>query len=104
MPKTSKYPRLRTKVYRGAAGQVYAYYVYDMRPEGKPDIRLGTDHAEAIQKWDELHNQRPRTVGRLQEAFERWRRHPPLLRPEPDPHRTGVRRDGLGRNHPADLA
>jgi hypothetical protein len=73
MPKTSKYPRLRTKVYRGAAGQVYAYYVYDMRPEGKPDIRLGTDHAEAIQKWDELHNQRPRTVGRLQEAFERWR-------------------------------
>lgn len=73
MPKLTKYPRLRTKVYRGKAGQAYVYFTYDMRPEGKPDIRLGTDHAHAIKRWDELHNQKPRTLGRLQEAFDRFR-------------------------------
>lgn len=72
MPKATKYPRLRTKVYRGAGGQAYVYYVYDMRPEGKPDIRLGKDYADAIRQWDELHNKKPRTIGRLQEAFDRW--------------------------------
>ncbi len=73
MPKITKYPRLRTKVYRGKSGQAYVYYLYDMRPDGKPDIRLGTDHAEALRQWDELHNKKPRTIGRLQEAFDKWR-------------------------------
>lgn len=73
MPKVSKYPRLRTKRYKGASGQAYAYYVYDMRPDGKPDIRLGKDFAAAVLQWDELHNKRPRVAGRLQEAFNRWR-------------------------------
>lgn len=73
MPKVTKYPRLRTKVYKGKGGQAYVYYTYDMRPEGEPDIRLGADYAEAIAKWDELHNHKPRIVGRLQEVFERWR-------------------------------
>lgn len=73
MPKITKYPRLRTKVYKGKSGQAYVYYLYDMRPEGKADIRLGTDHAAALKQWDELHNHRPRTIGRLQEAFDRWR-------------------------------
>lgn len=73
MPKTSKYPRLRTKTYKGKSGQAYAYYVYDMRPEGKKDIRLGKDWEAAKTKWDELHNHKPRTIGRLQEAFDRWR-------------------------------
>lgn len=72
MPKVTKHPRLRAKTYKGAAGQRYTYYVYDMRPEGKPDIRLGKDFAHAVERWDELHNKRPRTVGRLQEAFDRW--------------------------------
>lgn len=72
MPKITKYPRLRTQVRRGASGQVYVYYLYDMRPEGKPDIRLGKDHAEALRQWDELHNKKPRTIGRLQEAFDKW--------------------------------
>lgn len=72
MPKVTKYPRLRTKVYKGKGGKAYVYYVYDMRKEGKPDIRLGTDHAKALLKWDELHNQRPQTIGRLEEAFARW--------------------------------
>ncbi|RGE46264.1 integrase [Comamonas testosteroni] len=43
-----------------------------MRKEGKSDIRLGTDYEKALQKWDELHNQRPQTIGRLEEAFARW--------------------------------
>lgn len=72
MAKSTKYPRLRTHVRRGKAGQAYVYYAYDMRPEGKPDIQLGKDHAEAIKQWDELHHKRPRTIGRLQEAFDRW--------------------------------
>lgn len=74
MPKKTLYPRLRTKVYRGKGGQAYVYYVYDMRPDGEADIRLGTDYAVAIAKWDELHNHRPRTIGTLQEAFDRWRK------------------------------
>lgn len=73
MPKITKYPRLRTKVYKGRSGQAYVYYLYDMRPEGKPDIRLGTDHAAALKQWDELHNHKPRIIGLLQEAFEKWR-------------------------------
>lgn len=73
MPKLTKYPRLRTKVYKGVSGQAYVYYVYDMRPDGLPDIRLGRDHAKAIEQWDQLHNKKPRTIGRLQEAFDRWR-------------------------------
>lgn len=72
MPKTTRYPRLRTKVYRGANGQVYVYYTYDMRPEGKPDVRLGSDRDRALKKWDELHNQRPTLVGTIEEAFADW--------------------------------
>lgn len=71
--KKSKYPRLRTKVYKGRGGQVWVHYVYDMRPDGKPDIRLGTDYAAAVAQWDKLHNHLPRTIGLLQEAFNRWR-------------------------------
>lgn len=72
MPKIIKYPRLRAKIHKGRAGQVYVYYVYDMRPEGKKDIRLGKDYESAIAQWDELHNNRQRIVGRLEEAFKRW--------------------------------
>ena len=72
MPKITKYPRLRTKVYRGKGGQAYVYYSYDMRPDGKGDIRLGTDYDKAIEHWEMLHNKKPLTIGRLQEAFDRW--------------------------------
>lgn len=74
MPKITKYPRLRTKVYRGKGGQAYIYYIYDMRPDGKSDIRLGTDYAKALEQWELLHNKKPLTIGRLNEAFERWER------------------------------
>lgn len=72
MPKVTQYPRLRTHVRKGKAGRVYVYYVYDMRPEGKPDVALGKDRDEAIAKWEELHLKRPRVKGRLEEAFLRW--------------------------------
>jgi hypothetical protein len=72
MPKITKYPRLRTKVYKGKSGQAYVYYLYDMRPEGKPDIRLGTDHAVALRMWQELHNEKPQKIGRIIEAMDRW--------------------------------
>ena len=44
-----------------------------MRGTGKPDINLGTDYAAAIQQWEKLHNHLPLTVGRVQEAADRWR-------------------------------
>lgn len=72
MPKLTNYPRLRTKVYKGKGGQAYVYYVYDMRPDGKPDVRLGKDYDQAVRIWDQLHNQVPLTIGRLEEAFKRW--------------------------------
>lgn len=73
MPKVTKYPRLRSHVRKNKAGKVRAYYFYDMRPDGTLDIALGTDYAEALQKWEELHEHRPRAAGRLQEAINRWR-------------------------------
>ena len=72
MPRQSKYPRLRTKVYKGRCGQRYVYYVYDMRPEGKPDVRLGKDYARALEMWERLHSHIPLTIGRLEEAFARF--------------------------------
>ena len=71
--KKSKYPRLRSKTYKGAGGQVWTYYTYDMRGTGKPDVRLGTDHAQAVEQWKKLHLDQPLTLGRVQEAIERWR-------------------------------
>jgi hypothetical protein len=71
--KPSKYPRLRTKTGKGAGGQVWVSYVYDMRGTGKKDVRLGTDFAKAIEQWHKLHNHIPLTVGRIQEAMDRWR-------------------------------
>ena len=68
-----KYPRLRTKTYKGKGGQSWAYYVYDMRGTGKKDVRLGTDYAQALQQWHKLHNHIPLTVGRIQEAIDKWR-------------------------------
>jgi hypothetical protein len=71
--KASKYPRFRSITRKGRAGQVWVYYRYDMRPEGKPDIQLGTDYAAAIAQWERLHKHLPLTIGRVQEAIDRWR-------------------------------
>ena len=71
--KKSKYPRLRTKVYRGKNGQSYSYYVYDNRGNGVPDVRLGTDYKTAVAMWENLHNRVPLTIGRIQQAVDKWR-------------------------------
>ena len=71
--KASKYPKFRSITRKGRGGQVWVYYRYDMRGTGKSDINLGTDYAAAIQQWEKLHNHLPLTVGRVQEAADRWR-------------------------------
>lgn len=48
------------------------YHFYDRHLIGEPDLPLNTDFDEAIKKWDELHNQAPRLVRTLEEAFARW--------------------------------
>lgn len=73
MPKTTKHPRLRTLVRKGAGGQVWVYYYYDMRTEGKPDVPLGKDHGVALRRWEELHHKQPARAGLLAEAMVAWR-------------------------------
>lgn len=68
----NKYPRLRTHTRKGKSGQVWTWWTYDQRPHG-PEISLGSDYATALEKWNELHNKKPLTIGRLQEAINRWR-------------------------------
>jgi hypothetical protein len=72
VPKLTQYPRLRVHVRKGKNARVYTYFFYDMRGEGVPDIALGRDREEAIAKWDELHNNKPRIKGTMEEAFLRW--------------------------------
>ena len=72
MPKKSKYPGLHVRVKKGKNGQVYTYYSYDMRSQGKPDIQLGTDRGDAIRQWQILKDGKTITKGRLMEAFDRW--------------------------------
>lgn len=71
--KKTKHPRLRAKSYKTVGGRVLTYYVYDMRGTGKKDIRLGTDYATALEQWQKLHLDQPLTIGRLQEAIDKWR-------------------------------
>lgn len=75
MPKVVPHPRLRSHTRKSKSGKVRVYYFYDMRPDGKADIPLGTDYAEAIEAWTSLHEHKPRTIGRLQEAIDRWRQY-----------------------------
>lgn len=72
MPKLSKYPRLRTHVRKGADGRVFVYYYYDRRADGLPDVNLGKDREQALAKWDEIHNHKPRIKGTMEEAFLRF--------------------------------
>ena len=67
---TGLHPRLRSHSRRRKSGKVVTYYFYDRRPEGLPDIPLGTDYDAALRQWDEIHNRQPRIAGTLMEAFE----------------------------------
>lgn len=71
--KKTKYPNLRTHVRRGKSGQVWTYWAYDRRAEGLPELPLGSDYAKAIQQWRHLHEHVPLTIGRLQQAIDKWR-------------------------------
>jgi predicted DsbA family dithiol-disulfide isomerase len=71
--KKSKYPRLRAKSYKTVGGRVLTYYVYDMRGTGEKDVRLGADYAQALEKWHQLSQHIPLSVGRVQEAIDKWR-------------------------------
>jgi hypothetical protein len=62
-------------VRKGARGQVWAYYYYDRRPEGLPDINLGKDRDIALARWEELHHGKPRIAGTIEEAFTLWEQH-----------------------------
>lgn len=68
----NKYPRLRTHTRKGKGGQVWTWWTYDQRPHG-PEISLGRDYAKALEQWDLLHNKKPLTIGKVQEAMNRWR-------------------------------
>ena len=70
--KVNKHPRLRTHTRKGKSGQVWTWWTYDQRPHG-PEISLGSDYAKALEQWDLLHNKKPLTVGKVQEAINRWR-------------------------------
>jgi len=43
-----------------------------MRPEGLPDVSLGNDYEEAVKKWREIHEHKPRVAGTLLEAMCQW--------------------------------
>lgn len=68
----NKYPRLRTHTRKGKSGQVWTWWTYDQRPHG-PEISLGSDYTKALEQWNLLHNKKPLTIGRVQEAIDRWR-------------------------------
>jgi hypothetical protein len=68
----NKYPRLRTHVRKGANGQRWVSYWYDNRPHG-PDTPLGSDYAKALEGWERLHNHLPLTVGKIQQAIDRYK-------------------------------
>jgi hypothetical protein len=69
---TGLHLRLRSHTRRRKSGKVCTYYFYDRRPEGLPDLPLGTKYEEALKQWEELHNRQPRIAGTLLEAFEAW--------------------------------
>lgn len=68
----NKYPRLRTHTRKGKSGQVWTWWTYDQRPHG-PEISLGRDYVKALEQWDLLHNKKPLTIGRVQQAIDQWR-------------------------------
>jgi integrase len=68
---TNKYPRLRTHVRKGANGQVWVSYYFDNRPN--KDIPLGTDYVKAVEQWDKIRNKIPLTVGRIQQAIDKYK-------------------------------
>lgn len=74
MPRKTAYPGLRTHVRKGAKGQRWVSWSLDRRKEGLPDLPLGNDYAEALKRYTEHVEHRPRIAGTLMEAMESWER------------------------------
>lgn len=72
MPKKTKLPRFRVHIRKGKEGQVNTYYYFDMRPEGKPDIKLGTDRDVALSEYKRLMSGEATNRGLVSEAISRW--------------------------------
>lgn len=89
---TGQHPRLRSHTRRRKSGRVVTYYLYDMRPEGLPDIPLGRDFGKALEQWDALHNRAPRIAGTLAEAMDAWEAR------ELPKYESTVTRGGYARN------
>jgi hypothetical protein len=70
---TNEYPRLRAKSHKRKNGKIVTYYTYDRRGYGVPDTQLGTDYEIAIQRWREIHEDAPRQVGTIEQAFKAWK-------------------------------
>lgn len=86
--KKSRFPLLRSITRRGRSGQVWVYYRYDMRGEGKPDVQLGKDYGEALKKWEILNNNQQLLVGTIQEAVDQWRERELVKYLNPDTRRS----------------
>jgi hypothetical protein len=70
----NKYPRLRTHIRKSKSksGKTWIWYTYDQRPNG-PEISLGNNWDKALEQWDKLHNEKPLTLGLIQESIDEWR-------------------------------
>lgn len=72
MPKKSKHPGLRKHVRKGKAGQVWVYWMLDMRSTGEKDIPLGDDYDKALAKYHEIKSGGTADRGLVREALKRW--------------------------------
>jgi len=85
-------PRFRVRTRRGAAGQVYTYYFWDGRTQGRGEVPLGSDFTAALERYEELEGLRSARKDKIAEAFDRFERE--VLTPEHYPSAT-TRRDYL---------
>ncbi len=69
---TNPHPKLRAHTRKRKSGRVVTYYFYDRRTEGEEDIPLGSDYDQALAKWKEIHEHKPRIAGTIEEAFSAW--------------------------------
>ncbi|MGC8703644.1 MAG: tyrosine-type recombinase/integrase [Thiomonas sp.] len=67
-----KLARFRTRIRRGKNGQVWVCYYWDGTSQGRGEVSLGTDHAAAVRKWEELEGLRDTGAGTLKAAFDRF--------------------------------
>jgi hypothetical protein len=72
MPRKSQFPGLRRHVRKGRDGKAYVYWFFDRRKDGEKDIPLGTDYDQAVEKWREIADGKPRVKGRIREGVLAW--------------------------------